>query len=131
MVIELASCRFQKPNGEPCRATPMRGENFCFWHSPEHAEEAAEARRLGGLRRRKERITQGAYDFDGLEDVTKIRRLLEIAATDALALENSIARCRVLCYVTQVAAKLLEVGDLESRIAVLEGYIEEWRGNAA
>jgi uncharacterized small protein (DUF1192 family) len=30
-----------------------------------------------------------------------------------------------------VAAKLLEVGDLESRIAVLEGYIEEWRGNAA
>jgi len=30
----------------------MKGEDFCFWHSPEHAEEAEEARRLGGLRRR-------------------------------------------------------------------------------
>ena len=120
MVIELASCRFQKPNGEPCQATPMRGENFCFWHSPEHAEEAAEARRLGGLRRRKERITQGAYDFDGLEDVTKIRRLLEIAVVDTLALESSIARSRALAYLAQMALRALEVGELEDRIDALE-----------
>lgn len=72
MVGELASCRFHKDNGEPCRATPMRGEEYCFWHHPEHAEEAAEARRLGGLRRRKEKITEGAYDFEGLESVTQI-----------------------------------------------------------
>ena len=45
MVIDLHGCRSQKTNGEPCRATPMRGKDFCFWHSPEHSQEAAEARR--------------------------------------------------------------------------------------
>ena len=120
MVIDLHGCRSQKTNGEPCRATPMRGKDFCFWHSPEHAEEAAEARRLGGLRRRKERITQGAYDFDGLEDVTKIRRLLEIAVVDTLALESSIARSRALAYLAQMALRALEVGELEDRIDALE-----------
>jgi len=120
MVIELASCRFQKPNGEPCRATPMRDEEYCFWHHPEHAEEAAEARRLGGLRRRKEKITQGAYDFDGLQTVSQIRRLLEVAAVDTLGLENSVARSRTLAYLSQVALKALEVGELEERVQALE-----------
>jgi hypothetical protein len=120
MVIELASCRFQKDNGEPCRATPMRGEEYCFWHHPEHAEEAAEARRLGGLRRRKERITQGAYDFEGLQSVTQIRRLLEVAVVDTLSLESSIARSRALAYLAQTALKALEVGELEERLRVLE-----------
>ena len=118
-------------NGQPCRQAPLRGEQYCFWHAPQTSEEAAEARRLGGLRRRKESITSAAYDFEGLDDVSKIRRLLQIAATDTLALENSVARSRTLAYLAQVAAKLLEVGDLESRIAILESYIEEWRGNAA
>ena len=120
MVIELASCRFQKDNGEPCRATPMRGEEYCFWHHPEHAEEAAEARRLGGLRRRKERITQGAYDFEGLQSVTQIRRLLEVAVVDTLSLESSIARSRALAYLAQTALKALEVGELEERLRALE-----------
>jgi hypothetical protein len=120
MVIELASCRFQKDNGEPCRATPMRGEEYCFWHHPEHAEEAAEARRLGGLRRRRERVTQGAYDFAGLQSVADIRRLLEIAVVDTLGLESSIARSRALAYLAQMALKALEVGELEERVRALE-----------
>jgi len=120
MVVELASCRFQKDNGERCRATPMRGEDFCFWHHPEHTEEAAEARRLGGLRRRKERITQGAYDFEGLESVTQIRRLLEVSVVDTLSLESSIARSRTLAYLAQMALKALEVGELEERVRALE-----------
>jgi hypothetical protein len=117
--------------GKPCRQAPLRGEQYCFWHAPQTSEEAAEARRLGGLRRRKERITQGVYDFEGLDDVSKIRRLLEIAVVDTLTLESSIARSRALAYLVQMVLKALDVGELESRIAILESYIEEWRGNAA
>ena len=98
----------------------MQDEDFCFWHSPEHAEAAAEARRLGGLRRRKERITGGAYDFVGLESVAQIRRLLEIATADTLVLESSIARSRALAYLSQMALKALEVGELEERVRALE-----------
>ena len=113
-------CKGNKDSGEPCRQAPLQGSDFCFWHSPEHAEEAAEARRLGGLRRRKEKITSGAYDFEHLGSVAQVRRLLEIAAVDTLGLENSVARSRTLAYLAQVALKALEVGELEERLAVLE-----------
>jgi hypothetical protein len=89
-------------------------------HDPEHAEEVQEARRLGGLRRRREKVTSGAYDFEGLGSVEQIRRLLEIAALDTLGLENSVARSRTLAYLAQVALKALEVGELEDRVRALE-----------
>ena len=40
-----------------------------------------EARRLGGLRRRKKRTVAGAYEFRGLATVADIRRLLEARAS--------------------------------------------------
>lgn len=98
----------------------MRDGSFCFMHSPDHQEEAAEARRLGGLRRRRERIIASVYDFEGLDSVGKIRRLVEVAAEDALGLENSVARARTLGALAQTAARLLETGELEARVAALE-----------
>ena len=131
MLMSERTCMAITEKGKPCRQAPLRGEQYCFWHASQTSEEAAEARRLGGLRRRKESITSAAYDFEGLDDVSKIRRLLQIAATDTLALENSVARSRTLAYLSQVALKALEVGELESRLSVLEGYFEEWKGKTA
>lgn len=110
-------------NGEPCRAPPLQNGEFYLWHSPEHAEEVAEARRLGGLRRRRERAVSGAYDFQGLGDVVQIRRLLEIAVLDTLSLENSVARSRTLAYLAQVALKALEISEFEDRSPALEAAV--------
>ena len=126
-----SSCRAVKDDGQPCRAPRLRDSEFCFWHSPEHAEEAAEAQRLGGLRRRREKAVAGAYDFDGLDSVPKARRLLEIAALDSLALENSVARSRTLAYLAQVALKALEVGELAERIEALERLVAPRLAKAA
>ena len=101
----------------------MQDGDFCLWHSPDHAEEAAEARRLGGLRRRKEKAVSGAYEIEGLESVGAIRRLLEIAALDTLSLENSVARSRTLAYLAQVALKALEVGEFQERLRALEAAV--------
>jgi hypothetical protein len=117
------TCKARNEKGDPCRQAALREGDFCFWHSPDHAQEAAEARRLGGLRRRKEKVTSGAYDFEGLTDVAQVRRLLEIAALDALGLENSIARSRTLAYLAQVGVKLLEVGELEERVQAIEAVL--------
>ena len=92
-------------------------------HSPEYAEEIAEARRLGCLRRRRGVAVAGAYEFNGLETVADLRRLLQIAALDTLGLENSIARARTLGYLVGVAGKLLETGELEQRLAAPETAI--------
>jgi hypothetical protein len=101
----------------------MRDEPYCFWHSPAHEEEAAEARRLGGLRRRREKTVSGAYDFAGLASVEAIRRILEIAIVDALGMDNSATRARVLIAGAQAATRLLETGELEARIVALESAL--------
>jgi len=116
----MATCAGERPDGRRCRSWPIRGELYCLWHSPDREEEATEARRLGGLRRRREKAVSGAFDFAGLDSVQSIRRLVEIAAIDTLGLENSIVRSRTLISAAMAAAKLLETGELEARIATLE-----------
>jgi hypothetical protein len=101
----------------------LQDGDFCLWHSPDHAEEVAEARRLGGLRRRKEKAVSGAYDFRGLNEVGEVRRILEIAVLDTLSLENSVARSRTLAYLAQVALKALEVGEFQERLQALEAAV--------
>jgi hypothetical protein len=123
VLVADRTCKARSENGDPCRQAALRESDFCFWHSPDHAEEAAEARRLGGLRRRKEKVTSGAFEFEGLGTVDQVRRLLEIAALDALGLENSIARSRTLAYLAQVSVKLLEVGELEDRVRAIESVL--------
>ena len=114
------ACSATTEGGQPCRAPPLLDAEFCFMHDPEHAEEMVEARRLGGLRRRREKAVSGAYDIEDLENVPQVRRLLVIAVMDTLGLENSIARSRALAYLSQVALKMLEVGELEERLKALE-----------
>ena len=120
MVGSEPTCTHQKSGGERCRATPLSEGDFCFWHDPEHAKEAGEARRLGGRRRRKEKVLEGSYAIEGLENIAQVRRLVEIAVLDTLALENSISRSRALIAAAGTAAKLLEVGEFEQRLLSLE-----------
>ena len=121
------NCNFKKEDGQLCQAAPLKEGAHCFWHSPEHAEDVAEARRLGGLRRRREVAVTGAYEFPGLLSVADIRRLLEIAVLDTLGLENSISRARTLAYLATTAIKLLEVGEFEERLASLESAMHGQR----
>jgi len=121
--VVVRTCKALKEDGGRCQAAPLLDGDFCLWHSPEHAEEVAEARRLGGLRRRREKAVSGAYDFEGLADVGQVRRLLEVAVFDTLSLENSVARSRTLAYLAQVALKALEVGELAERIEALERLV--------
>ncbi|MGE0227608.1 MAG: hypothetical protein AB7I38_02635 [Dehalococcoidia bacterium] len=116
-------CQGLTQGQQPCRQAPLRDALYCFWHDPGHATEAAEARRLGGLRRRRESTLAGAFDFDGLGSTQELRRLLEVAAYDLLGLENSIARARALTSIVQVGARLLETGELEERLAALEAAV--------
>jgi hypothetical protein len=129
--VVVRTCKALKDDGGRCQAAPLLDGDFCLMHSPEHAEEMAEARRLGGLRRRREKAVSGAYDFEGLADVGQVQRLLEIAVSDTLSLENSVARSRTLAYLAQVALKALEVGQLADRIDALERLVAPRLAKAA
>jgi hypothetical protein len=117
-------CAFAKADGEACAMAPLHDRPYCFSHDPERATEAAEARRLGGLRRRKEGTIAVAYDLPGLDSVAGIRRLLDIVVTDGVGLDNGIPRLRVLISTAVAATNLLKVGEFEERLAALEAAVD-------
>ena len=116
-------CRGVKAGGGQCHAPPLHNDDFCLMHSPEHAEEAREARRLGGLRRRKESTLAAAYDVGDLTSIDEISRVIQIAVLDTLALENSVSRNRGLAYLCATALKAHEQGELEARLEELEAAL--------
>jgi hypothetical protein len=123
-MVTPRACSGIAKSGERCGAPPLIDGDFCFWHSPEHAEEAAAARKLGGQRRRRESTLAGAYDVGALDSVAGIRRVIEIVTFDALGMESaSVARGRLLIAAMQTATKLLETGELEERLEAVEAAL--------
>ena len=116
-------CKAKTDKGESCRAMPMRESDFCVFHDPEHAEVVAQARSAGGQRRKREATLATAYDFQGLTSIDEIRRLVEVAAYDALGLDNNINRVRALGYLAQIATSLLEKGEMEERLQAVEAAL--------
>ena len=117
------ACTYQMPEGRACRATPLRDEPFCFWHSPDTTEDLTEARRMGGFHRRKKRTVATIYGFGGLRSIDDHQALLETVAVETLGLENSIARNRALTSIVATGARLIELGDLATRVAAIEAAL--------
>ncbi len=107
-------CTFEMADGLACRAPAMRGQSHCYWHDPSRLEEAADARRLGGLHQRKATSLAAVYDFAGLRTVEGAQRLLETAALETFALTNSTARNRALIAAAKTAPKLIENAELRA-----------------
>jgi hypothetical protein len=122
-MVMATRCAGRQRDGRACGAWPIRGEAYCLWHSPTHQDEADEARRLGGLRRRREKTLAGAYDITGLRSIEDLRRILEIVVLDTLGLENSVARSRTLISAVLAGTRLHEIGDVEARLAALEAAL--------
>jgi hypothetical protein len=103
---------------------PLLDSDFCWAHDKENAEAAAEARRIGGLRRRREATLAGAYDLSGLDSVDGLRRVLDIALVDSLNLDNGVPRNRTLIAIVMVGLKALATGELADRVEALEAIIK-------
>src|SRR4051812_15651882 len=123
MVTRGRLCKASRADGMPCGSPPLQDGEYCLLHDPARAAEVQESRRLGGQRRRKERIVASVYDFEGLGTIDTIRRLVEVAVVDTFGLENSVSRNRTLAYLAQTAIKLLETGNFAERLAALEAVI--------
>lgn len=117
-------CLGIKGDGAPCGAPPLRDGPHCFWHAPATQSEAQEARRLGGLRRRREHTLAGVYDLEGVTTLEQIRRVVEIAILDTLELPNSIARNRTLGSLAQTAQRILEADEFAARLEALEAALQ-------
>jgi hypothetical protein len=113
-------CSAFRTDGRPCRATAQKNLATCIFHDPNRAAAGTMARRLGGQHRRRVRTAAQEFDFAGLGDAEAIGKLLEIAAIDALNLDSSIGRVRLLIATALAAMRHLEITDITARLATLE-----------
>jgi len=118
MVTRL--CAFRFPNGEACHSPPLHDGDYCLMHSPDHVKEVQEARRLGGLHRKREATLYTAYDLQPLTTIAGIQRLIELVMTDTVGMESGIARNRLLISLALAALDTLKTSELEQRIITLE-----------
>jgi hypothetical protein len=124
-LVVSRTCAGHKQNGDACRAAPLAESAFCFLHDPDHADEAAQARKLGGLHRRRESTLAAVYDVGDLAKVEGIRRVLEIVVYDGLGMEqNSVNRGRMLIAASLALAGLLKTGELEAQLAELVAILK-------
>lgn len=122
-MVVSRTCREKNTDGNSCGAAPLLGEQFCLWHHPDHTDEVAEARRLGGINRRRQRIVFAANDFEGLASVEQVRRLLDLSVSVTLQQQPSLAQAKTLAYLAQQGLKMLEVGEIQERIEQLESVM--------
>lgn len=113
------TCAALTAGGKACRMRPLLGSDYCFTHAPERAAERARTRKLGGRRRRRV-SAEGVPERVPLATVGDAQALLERAARDALMLDLSPDRCRVLVAAVGRALDVFKVGEVETRLAALE-----------
>jgi hypothetical protein len=107
-------------DGRPCGATRRRAVPFCWVHDPDASQEAAQARSLGGQRRRRERVLAATYDLTGVSTPDELTRLLEIAALDTLAERSSLGRARTLLAAIRTGLHVRAEAGTEARVRALE-----------
>lgn len=123
MLNRKRRCAAKNKQGEPCGFQPMRDNDLCWHHDPENEEAAQDARRLGGVRRKRESTLAGAYEFEGILVEGGLARFMDIAAWDALSLDSGVAKVRAMVAVAQAVEKILLARDLAERVAALESVM--------
>ena len=118
----MAQCEYLTGRGTRCRATARDGSTWCNLHDPSNRAAIEAGRRKGGHNRRRPTTSAEALEVE-FSDLDGVRAVLEAAATDALALDPSAQRCRVLVAAAEAAGRLLQTADYEARLAELEALI--------
>ena len=124
-------CTYLMPDGRACGATRRRAVPFCWVHDENASDEAAEARRLGGLRRRRERTLAVTYDLTGVSSPAELTRIVEIATLDTLAERSSLARARTLLAAARTGLQVRIETVIEPRLRALEADQAQKRATPA
>jgi hypothetical protein len=117
-------CQGRNANGQPCEAWPVRDSAYCYFHDPQLAEARERARELGHARQRRDASLAQIYGFTTLATTEGKQQLLDIAAHDTLALDNSVPRNRALAGMVQTSIKVDEYTELRERLEAVEAALK-------
>ena len=116
----MTQCSAKTRNGQPCRAQALKGRRFCFTHDPAQGAARAKARRRGGERRRVRHAGDSSLMPAQVRTVADTLALLDYGLAEALPLENSVQRVRLLIALADGYLRAFEAGEIGHRLQQLE-----------
>jgi hypothetical protein len=122
-------CSSIKPDGSRCRAGALPGKPFCVFHDPTLSDRRAEGRRRGGENRRAPVLPADAPDLL-LTSVADVVALLGQTINQVRRGELDPRVGNAVGYLGSVLLRAIEGGELERRIAALEGRPSNGRAGA-
>ncbi len=97
----------------------MGDGDYCYMHEPSRAADRAAARKKGGQNRQTPHSDpySGPRQVRSLSDVLAV---LDYTLSEALQLENSLNRGRLLVAICAEFTSAIKTGELEARLQALE-----------
>ncbi|MGD0920883.1 MAG: hypothetical protein ABSA70_03855 [Terriglobia bacterium] len=121
-------CEHEKADGLMCKANPVAGSGFCYFHHPAKSEERAAARRAGGLKRSRQAAVLPLDTPDrSLATEADVVALLGMTVNQVLRGQLDPKVANTVGYLSTVLLKALEQGGLADRIAALEAIVRNQR----
>lgn len=113
----MERCQAVKQDGSPCEAPPQEN-GYCFWHDPSKAEEARDARVLGGSHR-KRTVCGGPFPGE-VTDFDSALRFANELLRQAWELDAGANQIKVAISALRLAGELLEMRSLtEAELQVI------------
>jgi len=117
-------CKAKTTNGQPCQAQAIKGEKFCFIHSPTQGAARAKARKKGGERNRTPHAGNPETIPASVRTIDDVLKVLDYALAESMPLENSIQRGRLIVAIASAFVEAIKTGELESRLAAIESALK-------
>ena len=127
----MRPCEKVKTNSERCRNAALKGDKYCFFHSPNNTKERRAASRRGGdTVARMLGVTHLPVDTPDFPLKTHEDTLSLLAKTMNWVLRGEVATqvANSVGYLAGIYLKVKEYGELEERMDALEKWKKEVSG---
>jgi hypothetical protein len=120
----MSKCRSKTTSGQPCQAQAIKGGKFCFTHDPAQGAARARARKIGGQRNRTPHAGRPETIPAQVRTIDDVLKVLDYALAEAMPLENSIQRGRLIVAIAGAFIEAIKTGELESRLMAIESALK-------
>lgn len=117
----MNQCNFIKPDKTKCKAKAVQDDGFCFWHSAKMKEKREQAIRDGGNSPKR---SYGRDEIVTITNTQDVLKLIEETINDLRGNKTSTKLATAIGYLSGIALKTIEQGDIEKRLEVIEYAIK-------
>lgn len=115
-------CKAPTRKGTPC-PNAAGASGYCFTHDPAKVAERAAARRAGGQARNTPH-SDAAKPPAQVRTLDQVLALLDYATAEAVVMENSVLRGRLLVQLAGAYTEAIKTGEFEQRLAAIEAVLK-------